>query len=71
VPIERISHNPAVMGGKPCILEILSLHGIRSVFDVIDRPTFPWDYCLPLIAHARALTVDCCANGKRGHSGFR
>jgi hypothetical protein len=42
-------------------LEILSLHGVRSVFDVLDRPSFPWTFCCPLIAHARALTVDCAA----------
>lgn len=44
------------------LIEILSLHGITSFFDVIERPNFPWDYCCPGIAHARALTVDCCAN---------
>lgn len=45
-------------------LEILSFHGITSVFDVIERPKFPWDHCCPFIAHARALTVDCCANAR-------
>ena len=45
-------------------LEILSLHGITSVFDVIERPKFPWNYCDPRIAHARALTVDCCAHAR-------
>lgn len=45
-------------------LEILTLHGLTSVFDVIERPTFLWNYCRPSIAHARALTVDCCANAQ-------
>jgi hypothetical protein len=43
-------------------LEILSLHGITSVYDVLDRPTFPWKPCRRTIAHAKALTIDCCAN---------
>lgn len=43
-------------------LEILALHGVRSVYDVFDRPQFPWKPCRQQIAHARALTVDCHAN---------
>ena len=43
-------------------VEILSLHGITSVWDVFDRPKFPWNYCYPSIGHARHLTIDCCAN---------
>jgi len=43
-------------------IEILGLHGITSVFDVFDRPKFPWKPCRQQTAHAKALTVDCCAN---------
>jgi hypothetical protein len=39
-------------------LEILSLHGVVSLFDVLERPAYPWVYCHPQIAHARALTAD-------------
>jgi len=43
-------------------LEILSLHGVVSVFDVLERPQFPWNPCRQRIAHAKALTIDCSAN---------
>lgn len=43
-------------------LEILSYHGIISVYDVIDRPDYPWKFCHPQVAHARALTADCTAS---------
>lgn len=43
-------------------VEILDLHGIKSVYDVIDRPSFPWTSCREVLAHAKAFTVDCCAN---------
>src|SRR5262249_32432844 len=43
-------------------LEVLGLHEVASVFDVLDRPEFPWKPCRQQIAHAKALTVDCCAN---------
>jgi hypothetical protein len=42
-------------------LEILALHGVTSVRDVLDRPRYPWSYCCAQIAHARALTVECSA----------
>ena len=45
-------------------IEILAFHGVRSVFDVLDRPDFPWDPCYPTIAHARALTIDCGAHSR-------
>ena len=64
---ERVGDVDVLIDNEFCkrywdLIEILSLHGMISVFDVIERPNFPWDYCHPLIAHARALTVDCCAN---------
>jgi hypothetical protein len=43
-------------------LEVLTLHGLKSVFDVFDRPKFPWHPCRGAFAHAKALTLDCCAN---------
>jgi hypothetical protein len=43
-------------------LEVLAAHGIKPVFDVLDRPQFPWDHCSQTIAHPLALTVDCYAN---------
>jgi hypothetical protein len=44
-------------------MEILSYRGIISLFDVIDRPDYPWRYCHPhpLVAHARALTLEALA----------
>ena len=45
-------------------LEILSLHGIVSLWDVIDRPPYPWEYCCEKLGHARASTIDCCASGR-------
>jgi hypothetical protein len=44
-------------------LEVLSYHGIISLFDVIDRPEYPWRYVRPhpLVAHARALTLESLA----------
>jgi hypothetical protein len=50
-------------------LEILTSEGLRSVRDVLDKPSFTWTPCLPEIAHARALTIDCnatLANEKHG-----
>jgi hypothetical protein len=43
-------------------LEVLSYHGIISVYDVIDRPPYPWRFCYPQVAHARALKADCDAS---------
>jgi hypothetical protein len=44
-------------------LEVLSYHGIVSLFDVLDRPPYPWRFCRPgIVAHARALTADCAAS---------
>jgi hypothetical protein len=45
-------------------IEILVQHGIRPVFDLFDRPTFPWHPCCSVFAHARALTVDCAQTGR-------
>ena len=51
-------------------LEILTLYGIRSVRDVLDRPAFNWNPCHPgTIAHARALTIDCNATTEPDKSG--
>ena len=33
-------------------LEILSLHGIISMWDVLDRPSYPWEYCMERVGHA-------------------
>jgi len=48
-------------------LEILSLHGIISVWDVLDRPAYRWEYCMELVGHARALTSDCESSRKGLH----
>jgi hypothetical protein len=42
-------------------LEILGLHGINSVRDVLVRPPFLWRPCIPDIAHALAVTIDFAA----------
>lgn len=53
------------------LMEILALHGISSVWDVLDRPSFPWDYCSPLVAHGLSLTIDCWANAQgRKHANL-
>jgi len=43
-------------------LEILTLHGIKSVYDVFEPPNFAWYPCCQDIAHALSLTLDCCTN---------
>ncbi len=63
---QRVGDIDILIGDPLCerywdFLEILALHGICSVRDVLDRPRFPWRYCVPEIAHARSLTVDCRA----------
>jgi hypothetical protein len=50
-------------------LEILVQKGLRSVRDVLVRPSFNWNPCITEIAHARALTINCdatFAGEKRG-----
>jgi hypothetical protein len=50
--------------------EILSLHGIKSVYDVLARPEFPWHPCCDDIAHATALTVDCREHEEHKHANL-
>jgi hypothetical protein len=54
-------------------IEILNLHGVISVYDVLDRPPFTWRYCRSSIAHVKALTVDCSTNALAGAgvAGFK
>jgi hypothetical protein len=47
-------------------IEILNLHGVISVYDVLDRPKYTWRCCRSSIAHAKALTVDCSGNALDG-----
>jgi hypothetical protein len=42
-------------------VEVLTQHGLRSVFDVIDRPSFAWSPCSNDIGHAKLLVVDCAS----------
>jgi hypothetical protein len=65
--VQRVGDIDVLIDAELCkryweFLEILSLNGLSAVYDVLDRPRFPWNHCYPTIAHPRALTVDCRAH---------